>query len=187
MSIPSEIYLAIFFGGVSVLAQYLPARWGIPIALIAIVLSVWQLGWGVWPLLFMLVLTGLLIWRIIAQRGLLEKDKEKLKIAKKERAYTLHKRIMELDSELEGEKDKLTSKEKWKENSNVRRILDELQITLNDLGYLVNSRDYDRWVEAIMSLHSKKLEFHYKEHEAPLDEWSRARINAKLRDFIKKV
>ncbi|MBI4188900.1 MAG: hypothetical protein HY529_06805 [Chloroflexi bacterium] len=69
----SEIFYAILLAGIALLAQYLPAKWGIPIGLAAVGLSVWQLGWGSWALWLAIALAGLVILRVLLHRGFLEK------------------------------------------------------------------------------------------------------------------
>lgn len=177
-----DIAYALFFGGLALIAQYLPARWGVPIGLATVGLSAWQLGWVGWPLWLGIVLAGLVVWRIFLHRGIFEKEKT----GKREQARNLHNKIVELDLSLEKKKSELSKDGDWQQNPDIRDILDKLQTELNNLGYLVNSYDYDRWAEAMMSLHSKKFHFHIKDNDV-LSEWGRARINAKLRAFIKKV
>ena len=61
------------------LAQYLPARWGIPIGIGAVILASWNLGfidlhgWHFW---FVLILAGLVIWRIALVLYWLKKRKK---------------------------------------------------------------------------------------------------------------
>lgn len=177
-----DIAYAVFFGGLALLAQYLPARWGIPIGLAAVGLSVWQLGWVGWPLWLGIALAGLVVWRIFLHRGIFEK----VKTGDREQARNIQSKIMELDISLENKKSELSNDGDWQQNPDIRGILDKLQAELNNLGYLVNRSDFDRWAEAMMTVISKKLRFHLTKHDE-LDEWGRARINAKLREFVRKV
>ena len=179
---PNDIALAILFGGLAMLAQYLPAKYGVPVGLLAVALSIWQLGWVGWPLWLGVVLLSLVAYRLFARHGLLEKQGH----ANKETAQALHNRIMELDALLEKTKRGLSKDEEWQQNPEIRNTLDKLQTDLNNLGYLVNSSDFDRWAEAMMSLHSKELHFHITDNDM-WSEWGRARINAKLRKFVNKV
>jgi membrane protein implicated in regulation of membrane protease activity len=185
----SDITFAILFGGLALLAQYLPAKWGIPIGFVMVALSIWLLGWVGWPLALAIILIALVVWRIFSHRGLFEKDKEKerKRIEKREQAQKIHNKIMDLFLQLEKEEDNLPKDEDWQHNLDIRSILDELQIELNNLGYLINNSDYDRWVEDMMSVYSKKLRFHIKNHDSEFSEWGRARINAKFRAFINKI
>ncbi len=178
----TDIWLGILFGGIALLAQYLPAKWGIPIGLVVVGLSLWQLGWGGWPLWLSIALLSLVAWRIFLHRGVFEKEKSE----KKEQARQIHNRIIELDNQLENTKAKLSTGKNWQQDPEVRNILDKLQMELNNLGYLINNRNYDRWAEALMRLYSHELEFH-KRANGLMDKWGNARINAKLRDFINKV
>jgi hypothetical protein len=184
-----DITYAILFGGLALLAQYLPARLGIPIGLAAVALSIWQLGWVGWPLGLAIILTVLVMWRVLINRGIFQKDieKEKGKNIKKEQARKLHSTIMELLSQLEVSENKLSENENWQQNQQIRNILDDLQKGLNNLGYLVNNYDYDRWVEYMMHTYSSQIHFHMKEHDSDYSEWGRARINAKFRYFINKI
>jgi hypothetical protein len=58
-----QIWLAIFFAGTCLLANYFPRRWGIPTAFGAMFLGLWGLGldslfsWQTW--LFLLALSGI--------------------------------------------------------------------------------------------------------------------------------
>ena len=149
----------------------------------------WEISLIVCIVIFMSIIS-ILYWRTRIKVLQSVKDTNSPLIllrSRKDQAKDLHKEIMRLDSSLERKKDELSKDEDWKQNPEIRDLLDKLQQELSELGYLVNNRDYDRWAEAMMSLHSRKLEFHMKERESYYDEWGRARINAKLRDYIKKV
>lgn len=195
----------------------IPKYIGWPIVGVLLILSIVfmapdhiPLGWEIFLIIAILILTFLIFiyfWRIrsrvspqtantiAAPFAVFRKQwvhALRTRQAHKAQAHKIHIEIIDLYSLLENKKDELAknqdwSKQHWQENPEVRGILDKLQIQFNELGYLVNNYEYDRWVEAMMDLNSKELHFHMKGHDSAYDEWGRARINAKLRTFIRKV
>lgn len=112
---------------------------------------------------------------------------QQTKTSNKAKARVLHNEIMDTLAEMADKEDKLPVNEDWMQNPEVKVILDMLQAKLNDFGYLVNNRDYDRWAEVMMHYYSRLLSSRYREHDSEFSEWGRARINSKLRAFVKRV
>lgn len=171
------------------LAQYIPAKVGVPIGLAAVALSVWQLGLGGWPLWLGIALLVLVIWRLVTHRGLFEKDKEKEahRNSKLFQAQKIQDEIMSLLSQLDKEESKLSETGKWKDEPIIKDILSKLQSNLNKLGYIIKNTQFDRWAEQMMQMYSQMMAFHVKDSDSLYDEWGWARINSKFRYFINKI
>lgn len=104
----------------------------------------------------------------------------------KAEAYAIHKKIIELTTKLWETKDKFSNDEDLQKNPEIQHIMDELQIEINNLGHLINKREFDIWAEDLMRVYSKFLRFHMPVHDE-WGEWGRARINTKFRYYINKV
>lgn len=107
--------------------------------------------------------------------------------SRRAQAQIMHQKIIELDDELEQIIEQKTSSDDWRHDPSISGTIEKLQVAFNNLGYLVNSREYDRFVENYMLLKSKRLQYHQKSADSAFNDWGRARINAKLRDFVYKI
>jgi hypothetical protein len=77
----------------------------------------------------------------------------------REKAQHIHKNIMELFVLMEDTKNELSNKDNWLQNTKIIDLLSKLQTELNNLGYLINKSEYDRWIEAVMVHQSKCCSF----------------------------
>jgi hypothetical protein len=136
------------------------------------------LGWTI-IIIFILMI-------IVFSRGILKKDSILRKGKNKEEALNIHQKIIELDTKLWETKDRLPENEDLQKNAEIVHIMDELLSETNKLGHLVNSSEYDSWVEAWMQSYSRFLEFHHPMHDEN-GTFARTRLNSNLRRFIRKV
>jgi hypothetical protein len=62
----ADFWWTVLFGGLALISQYLPAKYGLPIGFVAIALATWQLGLGSllnWQSWVVIALIGLLLYR----------------------------------------------------------------------------------------------------------------------------
>jgi hypothetical protein len=108
------------------------------------------------------------------------------KQTKKEQAKNLHNEIIDLERKLWETRDNLPKEVDVLKNPDIKQILDDLQNKMNALGYLINKREYNLWVESLMEMYSRDLEYSFDMHGGT-GMWGRARINTKFREFINKI
>jgi hypothetical protein len=104
----------------------------------------------------------------------------------KDKGIQIHNEIIVLLNKLSDTCDKLSKNEKPLENTEVKKILDEIQIKINDLGHLINKREYDRYSESWITMITREVEHHSRKHEY-LDMWGGARVNSNIRYFVSKI
>jgi hypothetical protein len=75
-------------------------------------------------------------------------------IAKREIAQAHHQNIMNIFNQIEITKKRLPCTNNWLRDPELSCLFNKLRIELNDLGYLINKRAYDKLSESIMLYHS---------------------------------
>jgi len=163
-------------------------RVGIAIELLAFSGGIWQTMVGAippqigWPIIVLSASVGLyLIITGFRRKADVEKQQKN-----KAEAIKIYNNLVKIEKEFWTALDKVPDNENALENAEVKDALFKLQVTTNKLATLVNKREFDEFIEAMLSLYTKYAEFHFDQFNHNVTKLTN-REHRKIRMYIRGI
>jgi hypothetical protein len=92
------------------------------------------------------------------------------RVTNKEKAFQHFAKYLELERKLWETRDKLPDNEDVQQNPEIKKAIFEIQVETNNIATLVNNREFDEFIEALLALYSRYLQFNMNPYEGSMFE-----------------